>query len=1337
MIHVCLVGIEYPPDTDFGGISTYQKSLADTLISLGHKVTVICGSEENSKDYYENNIHVIRLFTSRIKENTKSFNDYRHLVKSTILKINEQEKIDIIETPEFSGEIVEFLKNRNIPVVVKLHTSYKIWSKFNNSQINRELNNQIIKVENLIMMYADKLICCSQILKDLLPIYHNKININNIEVVPNPANIDSFYPIKNNHNSKTILYCGNFEKRKGIFNLAKAIPLIFNEIKDKELKFQIIGNYFEETKRKFLEKIPKKYHKHIEFLGYIENKELNKYYNNARIGVIPSLFDNLPYVAMEELLTELPIVASQNTGIKEMIENEKSGILYDPNDYVALANGVVKLYKNTELAKICGKNGRKEILNKYSPETIAKKTIRIYEQVIKNYNFNRKKLHVCLTNFEYPNETSLGGIAIYQKRMADALNNMGCKVTVICGSFKNYRDYYEDGIHIYRIPKKFPYKNTNDYYSYRHKLNNIIKEINEFDKIDIIESPEISAELITFIKQKNIPVVTKLHTSYTIIKKLNNESMFPSTIENIIFNNENNILKKSDKLICCSQILKELLPIYHDKININNIEVVPNPANIDSFYPIKNNHNSKTILYCGNFTIRKGIFQFAKSIPLIFNEIKDKELKFQIIGSYDGPEQSGKSLREKFLEKIPKKYHKHIEFLGYIENKELNKYYNNARIGVIPSLFDNLPYVAMEELLTELPIVASQNTGIKEMIENEKSGILYDPNDYVALANGVVKLYKNTELAKICGKNGRKEILNKYSPETIAKKTIRIYEQVIRDYNNKNILKNVCEKYNIQILNNFRYGGANIVKKCLYNNQKCVLKIYHSSKQYNLNLINKLLDKLDNVNKVIFHDKYLDYEVYLYSYLIGKHTKKYSNSKLLNLFHFINKLKSIDLFDNMKNQQNILKKYNKYKNYFTSYPISFNKYIIKELLMYDKKYVNNLSEENSCLIHGDLSPKNIIWQKDTPFIIDFDECCFAQQEYEYMSFLIKSCFYDNFFDIEFALKIINLIKTQNVNINTLKSNYYFYILKVLFEKIYYHEVLGLDLDSVNQRKDHWTWWYNLLTNKAITKILFNNDDISYNIIKTLKDVNNSKVLYVEKNSEKYILKIVTNVNNKYHNNEQKILVNLVNYIPVSPLLSIKFNKNKVIKKYEYFPSKNIEIIDNSVIFNIKIMSDRLDSISDYINCPVGSIIEKLNDFKIKNDYINKIIIKLKNDDKFFNLIACDRIAIIHDDLNRSNILVNENGICIIDFEGLKKYPKTMQLASFITLYYLCENTNFNMTNLLKIWNEEINLNYLYKLIVFRLIKVYNYFENTSKLDKSQMKRKKLVFKRIKEWSEKI
>ena len=143
-MHICLVGIEYPKDTNFGGIATYQSLIARGLVKLGHRVTVICGTDKDDYEYYENNIHVIRLHTIRSEETVETYYFYRKKIQDIILKVNEKDPIDIIETPEFSGEIVNYLKSRRVPVVTKLHTSYTIWAHLNKTKLPTKLHKEVL-----------------------------------------------------------------------------------------------------------------------------------------------------------------------------------------------------------------------------------------------------------------------------------------------------------------------------------------------------------------------------------------------------------------------------------------------------------------------------------------------------------------------------------------------------------------------------------------------------------------------------------------------------------------------------------------------------------------------------------------------------------------------------------------------------------------------------------------------------------------------------------------------------------------------------------------------------------------------------------------------------------------------------------------------------------------------------------------------------------------------------------------------------------------------------------------------------------------------------------------
>ncbi len=661
-------------------------------------------------------------------------------------------------------------------------------------------------------------------------------------------------------------------------------------------------------------------------------------------------------------------------------------------------------------------------------------------------------MHICLVGIEYPIDTSFGGISTYQFLLAKSLAKLNNKVTVICGTDKDDYDYHENDIHIIRLHTRRDVETIDTFLSYRKKVKETIYKIDKENKIDIIETPEFSGEIIEFLKGRKIPVVVKLHTSYKIWSSLNNIKL-PIKLHNLIIKTENSVLMNADKITCCSNLLKKLMPKYHEIKNYEKIEVIGNPANIYDFYPTKNSHQSNTILFCGSVERRKGVFILAKAIPIVIDTLKDEKIKFQLIGNYSTKNKNGANQKEEILKSIPEKYHKYIDFTGPIDNKKLNEYFNNARIGVIPSLFDNLPYVAMEELLTELPIVASSNTGIKEMITDNESGLLYPPEDYKLLAESIIKLYQNKEFAKEMGIKGRKEILNKYSPNKIAKENIKIYQEAIKDYNEKKEIDKICKKLKLKNIRKMKNGIANHVIKCKYKNQIVIVKFYSKLKNYDYDFIKKILKNDISCNKLIEYHQYDNYNVGIYSFINGKIKRYFSNKMLIQLFDELNKLYSIKL-----DKHNSYTIYDKVDNYYKSLK-NINDKTIKEII---KKYEKlDIYSNNNVILHGDLVYTNIIWNNKIN-LIDFDETIIGPIEYELASFLIKNCFENGKFDYKYAVKIINFYKKNNYSLSSIKNYCYLYIIKVLLEKLYYSHLYDLNLESNSQKKDYWLWWYNLL-----------------------------------------------------------------------------------------------------------------------------------------------------------------------------------------------------------------------------------------------------------------------------------
>ena len=319
---ICFVHEEYPDETNFGGIATYQKIMAEYLASRGNTVYVIARSLRRDSEEIINGVHITRIFVDNY-ETKNGAKKYRQKICNILRQMQSEEKIDIIETPDWSASTVYFEKYRKVPLVVRLHTPLKIWLKYNNNEFG-VLKTQMLKWENQMLKKADVLTSCSSILKKMV-ISEYDISNKIINVIPNPANIVDFYCDNKIKKANNLLFVGSLEERKGVVVLAKALNLVFKERPNISIIFigkDTVRNHKNiSTKKLILDIVKKEYHDKITFLGQIANKDLNRYFNEARVAIFPSLFDNFPYVVLEAMATGIEIVGSKNSGMVDMLNN--------------------------------------------------------------------------------------------------------------------------------------------------------------------------------------------------------------------------------------------------------------------------------------------------------------------------------------------------------------------------------------------------------------------------------------------------------------------------------------------------------------------------------------------------------------------------------------------------------------------------------------------------------------------------------------------------------------------------------------------------------------------------------------------------------------------------------------------------------------------------------------------------------------------------------------------------------------------------------------------------------------------------------------------------------
>ena len=197
-----------------------------------------------------------------------------------------------------------------------------------------------------------------------------------IEVIPNFLNSNYLNKIQLSNNQDYFLYVGTLADYKGVDTLLKAIKEL-----PKEISFKIIGSGFQENKYKNFAKENKL--TNVEFLGNLNRTEIIKYYANCISLIVPSnCFETFGMINLEAFACKRPVIASNIGGIGEIVEQNKNGFLFDPQNVKQLKDCILNYWNNKDLAASHGNNGFELVQEKYLQEQYLKKLENIYQEII-------------------------------------------------------------------------------------------------------------------------------------------------------------------------------------------------------------------------------------------------------------------------------------------------------------------------------------------------------------------------------------------------------------------------------------------------------------------------------------------------------------------------------------------------------------------------------------------------------------------------------------------------------------------------------------------------------------------------------------------------------------------------------------------------------------------------------------------------------------------------------------------------------------------------------------------------------------------------------------------
>lgn len=194
----------------------------------------------------------------------------------------------------------------------------------------------------------------------------NKIHVIHCGV---DLNVHKFLTAKNNNRVFQIVCVASFEEVKGHKYLIDACKRLADGGYQFDCHFIGIGPLQEEIEDLAAQTgIRNRFHFH----GGQKRQEVAEFFANADVKVLASVRtkngkrEGIPVVLMEAMASGLPVVASNLSGIPELVEDGIAGILVPPGDSQAFAEALQKLIENPDLRAKLGSNGRKKVMNEFN-----------------------------------------------------------------------------------------------------------------------------------------------------------------------------------------------------------------------------------------------------------------------------------------------------------------------------------------------------------------------------------------------------------------------------------------------------------------------------------------------------------------------------------------------------------------------------------------------------------------------------------------------------------------------------------------------------------------------------------------------------------------------------------------------------------------------------------------------------------------------------------------------------------------------------------------------------------------------------------------------------------
>lgn len=230
-------------------------------------------------------------------------------------------------------------------------------------------------------------------------------------------------------------------------------------------------------------------------------------------------------------------------------------------------------------------------------------------------------------------------------------------------------------------------------------------------------------------------------------------------------------IRSASRVLCISDYGAR----YCERIAPGRVSTISYPIVEDMFFDAQPYSAGKGILFAGTMNPLKNPLTLVRAMPRILEKHPDAVLRM-----------CGRPADEEYISSIgsfvkANNLGESVSILGVVSRREIIEMLADSVCLALPSRQENAPNVVAQAMSAARAVVATPVGGVPEMVEEGVSGFLTDPDDAQGMADRIVSLMDDAEMARRMGENGRKRALEVHERHAHIDSIMKICRSILDD----------------------------------------------------------------------------------------------------------------------------------------------------------------------------------------------------------------------------------------------------------------------------------------------------------------------------------------------------------------------------------------------------------------------------------------------------------------------------------------------------------------------------------------------------------------------------